>query len=78
MSTEIPGIRPALIDRETRVGLDEYRAFRHVVRNVYAFNLRPNRLQELVQGLPDCYGAVQKDLQGFIQFLEELDEPGSG
>jgi len=73
MSAEIPGIRPAVIDRETRVGLDEYRAFRHIVRNVYAFNFRPNRLQELVQSLSGSFGAVQKDLLDFIKFLEELE-----
>ncbi|MEA4906187.1 MAG: hypothetical protein VB089_01120 [Anaerolineaceae bacterium] len=78
MSAEIPEIRPAVIDRETRIDLDEFRAFRHVVRNVYAFNLRPSRLQELVQDLSGSFGAVQKDLLGFIRFLEELDDPGSG
>ena len=40
MAGEIEGIRPAVISRETRTCLDEYRGLHHVVRNVYAFNLR--------------------------------------
>lgn len=78
MSSEIPGIRPAVIDRDTRNSLDEYRAFRHIIRNVYAFNFRPNRLNELVQDLNRSFSEVQNDLLAFIQFLEELVEPGEG
>jgi hypothetical protein len=77
MSIEIPGVRPAVLDRNTRMSLDEFRAFRHVVRNVYAFNFRPNRLQELVQDLSSSFGAVQNQLTIFIQFLEALDDPGA-
>jgi hypothetical protein len=73
MSAEIQGVRPAVIDRETRACLDEFRAFRHIVRNVYAFNFRPQRLQELADSLRDCYAAVQHDLTGFSEFLEKLD-----
>jgi hypothetical protein len=50
MSAEVSHLRPPVITRETRLYLDEYRNFRHIVRNVYAFNLRPARLQELVSG----------------------------
>jgi hypothetical protein len=78
MSAEIPEVRPAVIGRDTRGGLDEFRAFRHVVRNVYAFNFRPNRLQELVQGLTGSFAAVQNDLTTFMQFLEKLDESSAG
>ena len=41
MKGEIKNIRPAVLSQETCQMLDEYRAFRHVVRNVYAFNLSP-------------------------------------
>ena len=34
MTTEIPGVRPAVISELTFNQLDEYRGFRHVVRNV--------------------------------------------
>ena len=39
MTNEIPDIRPAVISEVTYEALDEYRGFRHVVRNIYAFQL---------------------------------------
>ena len=72
MSAEIPTVRPPVISVETRYCLDEYRAFRHVVRNVYTFNLNPNRITELAAGLPACYEAVQQDLRSFKQFLLDV------
>ena len=72
MAAEISPIRPPVIGEETRDCLDEYRGFRHVVRNVYTFNLQMSRLQELTKGLPRCYGAVTRDLDDFMEFLREL------
>jgi ribonuclease HepT-like protein len=72
MSGEIENVRPAVISRETRNKLDEFRGLRHVVRNVYAFNLRSARLDELIADLPDCFQAVQSDLLSFAEFLESI------
>ncbi len=69
MAAELPGIRPLIIGRTTRDCLDTYRGFRHVVRNVYTFNLRPARLRELVEELPACYAALAQDLTSFNTFL---------
>jgi hypothetical protein len=77
MASEVFGQRPAVIRRETRLCLDDYRGFRHIVRNVYAFNIRPARLQELVTGLPECYNLVKGDLMAFTEFLEILDHAES-
>jgi hypothetical protein len=72
MSAEIATIRPPVISQETRLCLEEYRGFRHVVRNVYTFNLRSARLLELVGGLQDCYQLVVCDLEDLAQLLEQL------
>jgi len=72
MAAEISPIRPPVISQETRDCLDEYRGFRHVVRNVYTFKLQMSRLQELTKGLPHCYGAVTRDLDDFMEFLREI------
>jgi len=69
MAAELPAVRPPVITIETRRCLDEYRGFRHVVRNVYTFNLNPNRIMELATALPDCYQAIKRDLADFSQFL---------
>lgn len=73
MADEIEGVRPAVISRETRACLDEYRGLRHVVRNVYAFNLRSARLHELTSGLNDCFGNVQRELLTLADFLESIE-----
>jgi hypothetical protein len=61
-----------LLSYSTRKCLDDYRGFRHVVRNVYTFNFRPARLKELVDGLRPCYQLVKRDLDEFINFLDSL------
>ncbi|HFD40626.1 MAG TPA: hypothetical protein ENJ31_12355 [Anaerolineae bacterium] len=48
------------------------RIFEDIARNVYTFNLRPGRIQELVAGLRDCYQAVQDDLLALCSILEQL------
>lgn len=73
MASELSGLRPPVITPETRGCLDDYRTFRHVVRNVYTFNLRPSRVQELAAGLPACFDAVTRDLTAFNAFLELPD-----
>lgn len=72
VSAEIHGRRPQVITRETRYCLDEYRQFRHVVRNVYTFNFRASSVQGLVKDLRSCLDAVTRDLTTFIQFLQQL------
>lgn len=72
MSAEIPSVRPAVISTTTRYCLDEYRGFCHVVRNIYTFNLRGSCMKELAEGLPACYLSLNRELAGFISFLEQL------
>lgn len=50
-ATPIPDLRPALIGDATRDALDRYRGFRHVVRNIYSFNLDPDQIAPLVRDL---------------------------
>lgn len=72
MSLAAPDLRPAAISSETRSALLEYLEFRHVVRNVYTFNLRPDRVVELVQGLRPAFDLARRDLFIFAEFLEQL------
>src|SRR3990172_2916179 len=52
MQIELPSVRPALISPEIGQSLDEYRRFRHRVRNIYAANLNPQLIEPLVENLP--------------------------
>ena len=73
MTAELPSFRPPVITRSTRDCLEEYRHFRHIVRNVYTFNLRPSRVAELVSGLRACCEALTRDITEFAKFLEGLN-----
>jgi hypothetical protein len=72
MTLDITGIRPAVLQADTHKSLVEYLEFRHVVRNVYTFNLQSERVTELVHNLRAAFTLVQRDLQSFIEFLNEL------
>ena len=72
MATQLPRIRPAVFSNETIKRLDEYLRFRHVVRNIYAFELDPQRMRPLVEALAGDFARVQGELALFIDFLEEL------
>lgn len=72
MTLVVPGRRPAVLQAVTCGGLEDYLEFRHVVRNVYTFNLRPTRVSELVNGLRPVFEASQGDLLVFADFLDGL------
>jgi hypothetical protein len=54
--------------------LDEYLRFRHVVRNIYAFEFDPDRIERLVQRLRPSFQQVERELLAFADFLERLVE----
>jgi hypothetical protein len=70
MASEVPGVRPAVFSVATRNLLDRYRGFRHVVRNVYSFELDPHLVDALIRQLPDVFAAARSDLLAFADFLE--------
>ena len=71
MTKEVPGIRPALISTETGTRLDEYRRFRHVVRNVYTPSFDPAKLGKLVNPAPELFARTTAELVAFAaSFLE--------
>jgi len=68
-ATDIPELRPAIISDKTRHSLDRYRGFRHVVRNVYAFELDKELIAPLIHDLPSVFAAAQTDLDRFAAWL---------
>lgn len=72
MSLEIPKLRPVILSQESVNMLSEYLAFRHVVRNVYAFQFDAVRVERLVNGLPSVISKVKADLESFASFLEQI------
>lgn len=72
MAQDRPGRRPAVISMQTAQSLDEYRRFRHLVRDVYATNLVSGKMEGLVAGLPDLWHAVQQEFLAFAAYLDDL------
>jgi hypothetical protein len=71
MSAEVLHVRPAVISELSREQLDEYRGFRHVVRNVYTWKFDPAKVEKLVSKLPEVFRQVRAELLAFADFLEQ-------
>jgi hypothetical protein len=69
MALDLEDIRPPVLGSETAAGLDEYRKFRHLVRNIYTTNLDINRIEHLVENLPGLWEQLRLELNAFLQFL---------
>lgn len=71
-SLDIPGVRPAVISERTTTNLEKYRAFRHVFRNVYGYNLDSKRIRELLLELPETIELFNADVRGFMDLLDQV------
>lgn len=78
MTLDLSPLRPPLISRETQSVLDRYRRLRHLVRNVYATNLEPARIEGLVRDLPPLWEQLRSDLERFTAFLNEMSRADEG
>lgn len=72
MAQEMSDVRPAMISADVAASLDEYRRFRHLVRNVYATNLVPSKMQGLLERLPPLWNRLRAELVAFAVFLEQI------
>jgi uncharacterized protein YutE (UPF0331/DUF86 family) len=74
MSKEVANIRPAIISAELARQLDEYRGFRHVVRNVYSYNnFKPEKIEKLVMNLRPIFDEFKLHINAFNDFLKSFD-----
>ena len=71
MAREWDGRRPVISDTTARQ-LREYLAFRHVVRNIYGFELDPERVERLVARYPVTWQGFQSDVGEFLDWLLQL------
>jgi hypothetical protein len=72
MGQDLTNIRPAVISSDSIVMMDEVRRFRHLVRNVYTFNLDPEKMKSLMAMLPNVFPRIKAELLSFADFLEAL------
>jgi hypothetical protein len=72
MTTEMPGVRAAVLSPDLFPALDRYRGFRHVVRNLYAYVLDPRLVSVLVEDLPETNDRLRVQLAAFADVLEAI------
>lgn len=77
MGDDVANVRPAVIGRDNAISLDEFRRFRHLVRNVYTMNLMPDKMAPLMAALPVLWPRLRAELKAFADFLEELTQSPS-
>jgi hypothetical protein len=73
MATPIPQNRDRVLSERSLKYLEEFRAFRHLFRNLYTHNINPERVFLLGGKLPESWQSIQHDLNNFINFLEKID-----
>jgi hypothetical protein len=69
MSREMPEERPAVLSPHTVALLNDFLAFRHLIRSLYAFELDVERLRYLVDRLPEALSHAKGDLESFCRLL---------
>lgn len=72
MELEIPGIRPALLDRNTALLLHELRGFRHVFRTLYDERLDTERMELLQKKVPKIWKHFAESHKEFIAEITKL------
>ena len=72
-ATPIPELRPAIISDDLRDRLDRYRGFRHVVRNIYAFDIDRELIAPLLRDLAAVFDSAMSELTGFADVLLSRD-----
>jgi len=78
MAQDMAGVRPAVLSQDSVLALDEFRRFRHLVRNVYTMSLAPEKMAGLMVTLPTLWLTLRAELWAFADFLEVLGEDGRG
>jgi predicted nucleic acid-binding Zn ribbon protein len=72
MATEVPNIRPSVLSKQSLILLDKVRAFRHFIRHAYDCELNREELQLIQDKLNHDYFHVEKDLQQFRIYINQL------
>ena len=73
MKLEVEGYRPRLIDDETFNMLNEFRAFRHVFRHCYSFQLDWEREKTIAKKYPEIWERLVVQVNDFLKILRTID-----
>ncbi|HDJ29456.1 MAG TPA: hypothetical protein ENF29_00185 [Candidatus Acetothermia bacterium] len=70
MKMPIEGVRPALLSETSYKLLESLRAFRHVFRHAYSYELDPKKLALVVEDALKLRGLYQRDIDRFLEQLQ--------
>jgi len=70
MKMSIEGVRPALLSETSYKLLDSLRAFRHVFRHAYSYELDPKKLGLVVEDALKLRGLHQGEINHFLEQLQ--------
>lgn len=70
MTIVIEGIRPSLISQQSFKLLSELRAFRHLFRHAYSYELDPERVKLVLKKAIELKSNFKKDLDTFLNNLK--------
>ena len=70
MKIPIEGVRPALLSETSHKLLDSLRAFRHVFRHAYSYELDPKKLALVVEDALKLKGLYQGEIDHFLKQLQ--------
>jgi hypothetical protein len=71
MAKEIPQLRPAVLSSRVCGLLQDYKGFRHIVRNVYTYRFDVKKIEQLVTEAPYIFEEAKSEILSFATFLEE-------
>jgi hypothetical protein len=72
MNLPLEDRRPQVISDKLVQALLDYLVFRHRVRNIYGFQLDWERMDSLINDMPDILQKVKEELEAFIRKVEEI------
>lgn len=71
MTFPIEDLRPQVISEELAAELDEYLAFRHLFRNIYGFELKGDRIDNLAEKFESVSHRFESEIRAFITYLRK-------
>lgn len=74
MTKDIKGVRPSVITMETYEMIDDYRKFRHLARNIYTFNIVPDKVLILTKSLNKAFKSFKRDIKEFTKFMLKVTD----
>ena len=69
MRLTIPGIRTNVLSEKSFLILNELRAFRHIFRHAYTYELDPERVRHLKLKVKRHWRLIRMDLDEFARFV---------